>query len=168
MSLSTSPWRSRTWAVRTAFLAISATLGAAGCYNPTFTNPFKCNAMYKAGSGDCPDGFHCSAGLCIRGAETPVEPSVEPPPDARVEVHPDAAADTKPDVVPEAQPDVPQVCNMPVTGCAPVSGGKCDPVCQTGCAGCHEKCSANTSGALTCNVPLNSRPRALGESCDVS
>jgi hypothetical protein len=51
-------------------------------------------------------------------------------------------------------------------GCTSAAG-KCDPVCQSGC-GCHEKCSANTAGTLTCNVPLDSRPRAIGEVCDIA
>ena len=34
--------------------------------------------------------------------------------------------------------------------------GMCDPVCNTGCGDCYEKCSVNTSGALTCNAHARS------------
>jgi len=59
-------------------------------------------------------------------------------------------------------------CVMPVAGCTSDTAQTCDPVCQTGCTACHEKCSANRGGMLTCNAPLNSRPRGLGEDCKVA
>ncbi|HEV3032122.1 MAG TPA: hypothetical protein VG319_10805, partial [Polyangia bacterium] len=164
MSFFPSPWRARGWAVLAASLAAAAMLGGAGCYNPSIaTGSFKCNTGYKAGSGDCPDGFHCSDGFCIKGTPTLVEPQ----PDVAPEAQPDVAAETKPDVTPDLLSE-PAPCNLPVTGCAPASSGKCDPVCQTGCTGCHEKCASNTAGTLTCNVPLDTRARGLGENCDIA
>lgn len=146
--------------------ALVASLAAVGCYNPTISEKFKCNTMYTPGFGDCPQGFHCSDGLCLKGPaprDGGVDGSTGKPdaqPDVMMSVS-DAAAD--------AGPDVPAVCNMPVPGCAADAGaGKCDPVCQSGCAGCTEKCSATALGALTCNVPLPTRPKNLGEACNIA
>ena len=167
MSLSPCPSRrARGSAVVIASLAAVATFGGAGCYKPSITTgSFMCNTGYKAGSGDCPDGFHCSEGVCING--TPIVTPVEPPPDVKPEAHPDAVVDTRIDGASDPVAE-PQMCNVSVTGCAPSSSGKCDPVCQTGCMGCHEKCASNTAGTLTCNVPLNTRARQLGENCDIA
>src|SRR5262249_29943923 len=66
---------------------------------------------------------------------------------------------------PEAAPPV---CNMPVQGCTADTSKGCDPVCQKGCTGCLQKCSVTASGAPTCNNPLATRPRMLGEACNIS
>src|SRR5207253_2206478 len=47
-------------------------------------------------------------------------------------------------------PGLDLACNMPVLGCTPSGIGACDPVCQTGCSKCDEKCTINTSGAPAC------------------
>jgi hypothetical protein len=134
-----------------------------GCYNPTIKGTFKCNPEYKAGQGDCPEGYHCSAGLCVKG-----DAGIDLVPETKPEAHPETSPlEVAPEVPPvDTMPDT-GACYSPVAGCTGDSGKKCDPVCQTGC-GCHEKCSANGMGTLTCNMPLASRPRALGESCDIS
>jgi hypothetical protein len=150
--------------VSLAAVALAA-LGAAGCYNPTIKGTFLCNKNYSAGAGDCPEGYHCSAGLCVKG-DAGIDRIVETP-EVHAETSPDKPVlEVGPETLPiDMTPDV--ACFAPVAGCTGDSGKKCDPVCQTGC-GCVEKCSANTMGTLTCNVPLASRPRALGESCDIA
>jgi hypothetical protein len=45
-------------------------------------------------------------------------------------------------------------CLPPVPGCTPGDAGVCDPVCNTGCPRCDQKCSVSTAGELICN-PLN-------------
>jgi len=153
-------------AISAAAVAV-ATLAPAGCYNPTIAEGFKCNTTYEPGAGDCPDGFHCGpAGLCLRG------PAVDAAVDqggSKPETRVDGPVDmpSEPVVQPEAGPDLPMMCNMPVAGCTADTTKKCDPVCQTGC-GCHEKCSASTAGALTCNPPRGSALKAVGESCVIS
>jgi hypothetical protein len=52
-------------------------------------------------------------------------------------------------------------CTEPVAGCSSIDAGMCDPVCNTGC-GCHDKCSVNTSGGLTCNEPYQTNVTAGG------
>jgi hypothetical protein len=140
-----------------AVVAVASLAVGAGCYNPKIKQGgFLCgpDAGYVQ---DCPEGFHCDQATftCKRGAAV----------DAAVE----AKTETKPEVAPEVAMDIrneqPEVCLMPVAGCTAEAGKKCDPLCQTGC-GCHEKCSVNTAGALTCNVPSGPTIRHVGESCD--
>jgi hypothetical protein len=54
--------------------------------------------------------------------------------------------------------------------CAPADddGGICDPFCQTGCAGCREKCSVNTKAALTCNAVTSNNLKGVLDSCTIS
>ncbi len=40
----------------------------------------------------------------------------------------------------------------------------CDPVCNTGCGECYQKCSVNSGGALTCNEPKGT-PVGLFAAC---
>ncbi|MES1207183.1 MAG: hypothetical protein ABUS79_14700 [Pseudomonadota bacterium] len=42
---------------------------------------------------------------------------------------------------------LPKVSNCTTT----FDGGACDPVCNVGCASCDQKCSVNSTGAVTCN-----------------
>jgi hypothetical protein len=57
-------------------------------------------------------------------------------------------------------------------GCEPSDAGTdadiCDPFCQTGCAGCREKCSVNTASTLTCNEVTSTRLKGLLEGCIIS
>jgi hypothetical protein len=52
-------------------------------------------------------------------------------------------------------------CLSPVTPCAPSDAGRCDPVCNTGCGKCYEKCSVDPVGDLTCN-PLSTQGAPAG------
>ena len=49
--------------------------------------------------------------------------------------------------------------------CQPSDAGKCDPVCNTGCGACYDKCSVNTNGDLTCNAPSSGPPVGLLQPC---
>jgi len=79
----------------------------------------------------------------------------------------EAAGEAAVDKVPEAATEKPPPpCTIkPVSGCTPAAG-KCDPLCQSGCDGCHQKCSVNTKGALTCNEPVGTGSSQEGDSCD--
>jgi hypothetical protein len=150
-----------------AFVVALAAFAVAGCYNPSIkSGGFKCNTEYMP-QNSCPEGFQCSAGRCVK-AGTKVDAGVDQSSESKPEVSPDVAPDLQPtETGTDTGPgDMQIACNMPVMGCT-ADPGKCDPVCQTGC-GCHEKCSANALGTLTCNVPLATRARGLGESCDIS
>jgi hypothetical protein len=139
-------------------------LGVAGCYNPTINGAFKCNQDYVP-PDDCPAGYHCGAGnLCVKGpmVDSGVDkPIVKPPVDAPMEMPVDMPA-------PPIDMGMEVACLMPVSGCTPDTTKMCDPVCQSGCAGCQEKCSVNTKGALTCNVAGSGRTRGAFEFCDIS
>src|SRR6185503_15041888 len=63
---------------------------------------------------------------------------------------------------------VDRMCIDPKPACTP-GPGMCDPTCRTGCPLCDQKCSINTAGALTCNVPYaQSYPKALGQNCTIA
>jgi len=121
------------------------------CFKPAIVDGgLKCNV--DAGAKACPEGFKCdSDGLCKR--------------------HPDGGMDkvtseVMPEVMPEAMPET--MCLQPVAGCTPTSTGMCDPVCQTGCGGCRQKCSVNSNGALTCNDPTMNGSKQVMEACSIN
>lgn len=109
------------------------------CYKPNILDGgLKCA---DAGAKACPEGFTCKLGFCYRpdaGAESR-------PPDAPVDmVDARDASDAY---------DGPCFEALPASACTPAPG-LCDPACQSGCPSCTEKCSVNTTGALTCNPPV--------------
>jgi hypothetical protein len=140
--------------------SLVAVLGAAGCYNPTIKGAFKCNQAYVP-PDDCPEGYHCGAGnMCVKrtdgGVDKPIPIDTKP----AMEVHTE---------VPPPPVDMGMVaCLMPVPGCTADTTKMCDPVCQSGCTGCQDKCSVNSKGALTCNVAGNGRTRGPFEFCDIT
>jgi hypothetical protein len=151
----------RGFAVTAAALVGLAALTSAGCFKPKVKDGgFSCNSGLTP---DCPDGFKCDevTQLCRVSSYTSPDASIEHAPDVKLEVAPDRA----PDMSIEVAPDVPVACLMPVAGCTPDPANvKCDPQCQTGC-GCHEKCLATSTGALTCNQQSGTLPRTEGQSC---
>jgi hypothetical protein len=135
-------------------------LAGVGCFNPTYSNGgFKCSSVYEK---ECPSGFKCVNGLCWKGGvalndgggvsetkpEAPIDTPADKPTDAPVDKGAEAPCTIK-----------------PVMSCTPAAG-KCDPQCQTGCDACHQKCSVNTSGALTCNVPSGAGNGQEGDGCE--
>jgi len=103
----------------------AAATALAGCYDPKIESG---NLHCAPPDNACPEGFLCSAGVCLsRG-------------DASVADHPGA------DLLPADGG-----CATPVTPlCTPAAGvvtGICDPVCQTGCP-CGQRCSVAGTGAV--------------------
>jgi hypothetical protein len=145
-----------------ALAVLVAVLGVAGCYNPTIKGAFKCNPDYVA-PDDCPAGYHCVGALCVKAGAV-VDSGV----DKTIPVDMKPAMDVPMDVPPPPVDMGAPVCLMPVQGCTADTTKMCDPVCQSGCTGCQEKCSVNSKGALTCNVAGAGRTRGAFEFCDIS
>jgi hypothetical protein len=143
---------SRRWSIPGLLsLLLVMLLGALplACYKPNILDGgLKCA---DAGAKACPEGFRCDRGTCWRN------------PDGGGESRPDAVADVADARDGSDTPDV--ACFEALPNCTPGSG-LCDPVCQSGCSGCRDKCSVNTAGALTCNPPTTTMfPRTLMQSC---
>ena len=140
----------------TVAIAVAVAAGPS-CYKPQIADGgLLCNAHFLP---DCPDGFHCLGGRCRRvGADAAVQPMVDAGPEGPVA---DGPSDTHDAVATE--PDA--ACFAPVAGCTVDKTHMCDPVCQSGCTGCHQKCSVNTAGTVTCNAPLTTLARDEGQSC---
>jgi hypothetical protein len=146
-------------AVRAALLC--ALLASVGCFRPKILpGGFRCGD----GGNPCPDSFTCdkSIGSCIpngsdAGAPTGGTGGKGGQGGKGGTAGRDAGVD-KP---------VDRPCTAQVANCRPPDGGTtgmCDPVCNTGCGECHEKCSVNSSGALTCNEPMGT-PTGLFGTC---
>ena len=147
-----------------SLLVLAFVASVVACYKPTIGDKLKCNNNYDPSAGQCPDGYHCGGEFCVKGPVPPDGGAVDVGSD-KPAPHPDAPIEMMPV---DMQPDVPLVCNMPVAGCMADTSKGCDPVCQKGCTGCTQKCSVNALGAPTCNTPLQTRPRGLGEACNIS
>jgi hypothetical protein len=162
MSMSSLP--SPTRALHGLLCALLVT-SLAGCYDPTIGPKLRCNPNYDPTAGQCPMGYHCGGTYCVKGPLTGDgggDGGVDKP-----APHPDGPVDMVEAPMPDVQPDVPCV-NVPIAGCAADTSKGCDPVCQSGCSTCGQKCSSNTNGAPTCNVPLPTRPKGLGEACAIA
>jgi hypothetical protein len=137
---------------------LASVVVCAGCYNPNIaTGGFKCSSEFVK---DCPDGFKCVNGLCWKGGIV-TDASV---PDVKTEAAVEAPVDKIPEAPVEKPADAPCAIK-PVMSCTPAAG-KCDPLCQTGCDGCHQKCSVNTKGTLTCNEPSEPPELQEGDTCE--
>lgn len=140
----------------------AALLGASACYSPSITpGGIPCGRANRTFDQDCPTGYSCrSDNRCWPPGKGPgVDGGVVT--DTKV----DLSTDVPLDAMLEAKGDVPIVCLVPPTNCTPAAGPNCDPMCQTGCPRCDQKCSVNTKDAPTCNVPSGPLVRQVGESC---
>jgi hypothetical protein len=137
-----------------------ALVGASACYKPKITNGgVACNKIFDQ---ECPSGYSClSDGRCWQDGTTP-DADVEQMTDEKVEAPVDV---TPPDAAPEAKPDAPIVCLVAPSNCTPAGGPGCDPMCQTGCPRCDQKCSVSSKDMPTCNFPSGPLIRQVGESC---
>jgi len=126
-----------------------------GCFNPKIADGgFSC-----AATGQCPEGFRCEqdTGLCkhhpsaIVGGEGGAAGGGE---DVGGAGGSGGAGGGAP-------------CFEPRQSCEPSENGVCDPYCRTGCGDCREKCSVNTTGALTCNQPMLAKLAGTLEACSI-
>jgi hypothetical protein len=145
-------------------LAVLAAGFVQACYKPKITDGgFACSSTFKQ---ECPTGYRCVNNRCWSG---PVpDASVDRPVDMKMDMPMDVPTEPLAEK-PETQPDVHEVqpvCITKPSGCTPAVAGLCDPLCQTGCPGCDQKCSVNTlTGAPTCNAPSAGLVRKVGEGC---
>jgi len=150
-------------AARAAALSalLASLLAAAGCYKPNIkpgalicaTGSTPCPENFKCASSNnrCyPNDFHFDAGTTggtggtggMGGAATGAGGN----PVGGAAGGPDGGTPT---------------CLAPVANCSSIDAGLCDPVCNTGCAKCNEKCSVDPNGDLTCN-PLSPPGNPVG------
>jgi len=139
---------------------LASLLAGPGCFKPTFHD----RAFFCADGGVCPGGLKCDkrhnpplcvsefdggAGMGGKGGKGGAGGEAG---------HFDAGVD--------AQDAIDAPCVGPVSqGCvapADAAVGMCDPVCNTGCGQCYQKCSVSPAGDLTCNTPYNPSIPPLG------
>jgi hypothetical protein len=138
---------------------LAPALAGSGCFKPNITDGgFRC-----ADGGICPDGFKCDqGGFCVKHL-----------PDGGVGGKGGKAGGGGGSGAGGMGGGPPLSCFEPKVGCEPpdagTDAGLCDPLCQTGCAGCREKCSVTTAGDLTCNeVTTSGQLKGLLEACVIS
>jgi hypothetical protein len=142
------------WVASLALLA-----GAAGgCYRPTIVEGgLKCNL--DAGGAPCPEGFSCdmtfSPPRCFKGPHDGGPNGDGPVMTDAVEVPPS----------PDADSGLPCLDARPA--CDPSDAGVCDPYCQSGCAGCRDRCTVSPAGAAVCKMVGTTTIGAL-KLCDSS
>ena len=144
--------------VTLSFVLYLAVSGAA-CFKPNIADGgFRC-----AASGTlCPDGFTCdlAAGLCRK---LPFDGGAAGKGGIGGAAGADGAAGAG---GAGGGPSLP--CFEPKPSCEPSDAGRCDPYCQSGCAGCRDKCSVSTSGDLTCNPPTSTQLVGTLQACSIS
>lgn len=59
------------------------------------------------------------------------------------------------------------VCLPQISNCNGADAGRCDPVCNTGCSSCDQKCSVNSAGTMTCNAPAGT-PAGFMQACQIT
>jgi hypothetical protein len=137
---------------------LAPALAGSGCFKPNITDGgFRC-----ADGGICPDGFKCDqGGFCVKHL-----------PDGGVGGKGGKAGGGGVSGTGGTGGEAMPSCFDANPGCEPSDAGTdadlCDPFCQTGCGGCHEKCSVNTASALTCNDVTSTRLKGLLEACTIS
>ncbi|HVZ89399.1 MAG TPA: hypothetical protein VHG72_20730, partial [Polyangia bacterium] len=146
----------RVVAVRAALLV--AVLAGGACFRPSIkSGGFRCGGPHN---DQCPDNFVCdkTTTLCVSSIDGGVGGAGGMGGAAGTGGHLGTGG--------MAIVCLPAVADTNCgTGGTVDAGGMCDPVCNTGCKSCDEKCSVNTAGTETCNAPLAGPPPALFGSC---
>jgi hypothetical protein len=137
-------------------LLVGTLLASAGCFRPG-----NLSGRYSCGTNDaCPDGLQCnSSKICVSSIGGASGTSGKGGSGGA------AGKDGGPPDMPADRP-----CTGSVASCqaGDAAVGMCDPVCNTGCGACFQKCSVNTNGDLTCNPyppPPNPGPVGLLHYC---
>jgi len=136
-------------------LLLGALLASAGCFRP----------KNLSGGFSCPDGVHCPDGLSCNANQICVS-------DAGVVSTGGnggkGGAGGKGGTGGVDAGGVDRPCTGAIASCPSTDAGtgKCDPVCNTGCGECYQKCSVNTNGQPTCNEPMGPRSPGLLGACD--
>jgi hypothetical protein len=145
------------WAA--AIPALLASMLAVGCYKPNI----KPNALICASGGVCPDNFKCNTlvtpALCVpsnydAGAATGGTGTGGVAATGGAGGEGGVGGVIATGGVAGTDGGVPPPCLNPVSPCVAGMGGSagiCDPVCNTGCGKCYQKCSVDPNGDLTCN-----------------
>jgi hypothetical protein len=140
-------------------LMLGVLLASAGCFRPKIPS-----GAYACGDGDaCPDGLQCDhpRNLCVSSI------GGAPGTGGAGGMGGKGGAGNV-DGGPIDRP-VDRPCTGAIASCQPADAatGMCDPVCNRGCSACYQKCSVNTTGALTCNelYPPGQQPAGLLQFC---
>jgi hypothetical protein len=131
-------------------LLLGALLASAGCFRPgNLSGRFSCGS-----NGACPDGLVCNPSnhICVSSFDASVTGT-----GGKGGTGGAAGTDGGPTDVPPDRP-----CTGAIASCQQSDAGLCDPVCNTGCSDCFDKCSVNAAGNLTCNAPTAGSPGLLG------
>ena len=135
-------------------LLLGALLASAGCFRPKIA-PY---TYICSDGGLCPDGLVCNTNnICAPARDAGVVGT-----GGKGGTGGTGGKSGTGGMI-DGGPDRP--CIGAIAGCQPSDAGLCDPVCNTGC-GCHEKCSVNGNGELTCNAPTTTGSPGLLGSCD--
>jgi hypothetical protein len=124
-------------------LMLGSLLASGACFRPKLSSgSYACTE-----NGPCPDGYSCenSSHLCVSSLGGASGTG------GKGGTGGTGGAGNKDGGPLDMPPDRP--CTGAIASCQPSDAGLCDPVCNTGCGHCFEKCSVNTAGALTCNAP---------------
>jgi hypothetical protein len=138
---------------------LAPVLAGSACFKPNITD----GGFLCAEGGVCPEDFTCETGTntCWRML-----------PDGGLGGKGGAGGKAGAGGVSGAGGAGGETCFEAKPGCEPSDGGTdadlCDPFCQTGCAGCREKCSVNSNSALTCNQVTSTRLKGVLEACTIS
>lgn len=135
-------------------LLLGALLASAGCFRPkNLANGFSCGD-----GGACPDGLTCDRpnNLCVSsvGGASGTGGSGG--------TNGTGGTGGKGGAGNVDGGGIDRPCTGAIASCQPSDAGLCDPVCNTGCGHCYEKCSVNGNGALTCNEPFKTSLTAGG------
>jgi len=139
-------------------LLLGALLASAGCFRPkNLANGFSCPE-----AGPCPDGLVCNANfICATSYDAGVIGT-----GGSGGTTGTGGTGGKGGAGNVDGGGIDRPCTGAVASCQPSDAGLCDPVCNTGCGACYQKCSVNGNGALTCNAPMGPRSPALLGPCD--